>query len=77
MTTWTIASSKSFSPLSWPQIAINIKPDRFAYLLSLIDFLLCYSLSLADTERGFSAMICIKSIQRTQDSNKLLMMHKD
>ena len=56
MTTWTIASSKSFPPLSWAQIAINIKPDRYTNLLSLIYFLLCHSLSLADVERGFNTI---------------------
>ena len=74
MATWTSASSKSFPPLSWSQIATNIKPDRFANLFSLIDFLLCHSLSSADAEKGFSAMKNVKSIQRTRVSNKLLTM---
>jgi hypothetical protein len=72
MKTWKIASSKSFPPLSWAEISINVKPDRFNNLFSLIDFLLCHSLSSADAERGFSAMKNIKTKHRSRIGNKLL-----
>ena len=64
--------TKKFPPESWKQIGEHVKVENYSNLFTLIDYLLCHSLSSADAERGFSALKQVKSSKRAKVSNALL-----
>ena len=64
--------TKPFPPQSWQQIGERIDVANFSNLFSLVDFLLCHSLSSADAERGFSALKQVKTARRSVLGNDLL-----
>jgi hypothetical protein len=58
-----------FPPKNWESISDHLDENSHTNLFGLIDYLLCYGVSSADAERGFSIMKEIKTSKRALLAN--------